>query len=186
MLIAFTGTKGSGKDTAAAALIATSPELWRHVKMAGGLKDMLRTMLAYQGVGEGMIERMVEGDLKEVDSPYFAGRSCRHAMVTLGTEWGRDQMGADLWVGVARSRILSLHEAGHHVVVSDVRFPNEVEMVKELGGEVCRVVRQGAPPAAAHSSEALIARLDVTAELVNDFATAADFARRVADYYLPF
>lgn len=165
-LIGLAGTKGSGKDTAAAALAG-----FENVKMAGALKLMLRALLAYQGVDQETIDRMIDGDLKEVPTAFLGGRSPRYAMVTLGTEWGRDLMASDLWIGIAERRI-GLFD---HVVVSDVRFPNEVAMVKRLGGEVFRVERTGSGAADPHPSESQIATLNVDGVLANIFSSAEAF-----------
>jgi len=86
----------------------------------------------------------------------------RHALQTLGTQWGRSCY-SDIWVAHAM-RIARRVEEGHavydrqlgcryhaevegvmethkHVVFSDMRFRNEFEYVKARGGKVIRVVR---------------------------------------------
>jgi hypothetical protein len=42
-----------------------------------------------QGVPSDTIERMVDGDLKEVATPHLGGATPRRAMQTLGRGWGR-------------------------------------------------------------------------------------------------
>ena len=44
-------------------------------------------------------------------------------------------------------------EDGSKVVFADVRFPNEANAIKELGGEVWRVERFNSGPANNHASE---------------------------------
>lgn len=127
-LIGLLGRKGSGKDTAAAVLLSQG---YQNVKFAGALKEMLRSLLAYQGADADTIERMIEGDLKEVPTDYFAGQTPRFAMQTLGTEWGRDLIGTNFWVGTAMRRA-----SGQKTVITDVRFPNEVEAIDSEGGAV--------------------------------------------------
>ena len=65
---------------------------------------MLRKLLACPGADAGMIRRMIDGDLKEAPTPLFEGRTPRHAMQTLGTEWGRDRIGRDLRANAALAR----------------------------------------------------------------------------------
>ena len=64
----------------------------------------------------------------------------------------------DLWLIMARRHIdqltaqaARLHIAG--IVISDLRYPDEADMVRQLGGTVWHIVR-AAPPVAAHCSEA--------------------------------
>ncbi|ARK07444.1 hypothetical protein LAV_00044 [Sphingobium phage Lacusarx] len=148
-LIGLIGRRGSGKDTAASVLLNGGYE---NVKFAGALKGMIRFLLAYQGVDAEIIERMIEGDLKEEPSIYLAGRSPRYAMQTLGTEWGRDLMGEDFWVGVTMVRA-----ADKKAVITDVRFPNEVEAVEEAGGVPFGIEAEwNKPVEGEHESERLI------------------------------
>ena len=148
-LIGLLGRKGSGKDTAALVLLAQG---YQNVKFAGAMKDMLRCLLAYQGAEPGVIERMVEGDLKEVPTSLLGGQEPRFAMQTLGTEWGRDLIASDIWVQTA------IRRAGdQQTVITDVRFPNEMEAIVKAGG-VCFGVTADWIEATEgeHQSEALI------------------------------
>lgn len=135
IVVAFAGTKGAGKDTAADVLV-TEHDFTR-VRMADGLKTMLRALLTYRGMADDLIERYIEGDLKETPCPALNGRTMRHAMQTLGTDWGRKMIDEDIWVDSTHDRILAVGDA----VVSDIRFPNEAEMIKDLGGTVIRIDR---------------------------------------------
>ena len=162
-LIAFTGLKGSGKDTAASVFVDAGYE---HIKMAGALKDMLRALLTYQGVEPEMIERYVEGDRKEQPCTALSGQSMRRAMVTLGTEWGRDIIDPEIWIDVAARRCGLFPR----VVISDIRFPNEADMVHRLGGQLIRLER--GERADAHPSEAQVRDLPADFVVYNDFASA--------------
>lgn len=161
MIVGFTGRKRSGKDTAAAALVQ---EGFTRFSFAAPLKLMLRTLLDYQGVPEATIQEMLEGSLKEAPSWFLGNKSPRHAMQTLGTEWGRNLIGENFWVETltiaARSTPL--------VVVSDVRFPNEVDAVRRNGGKVIRISRPGLAANDDHPSEALIDTLPVDLDVAND------------------
>jgi hypothetical protein len=52
------------------------------------------------------------------------------------------------------------------IVISDVRFPNEAEWIRQHGGYVVRVARE-VKPVAAHESEAHTAGLQVDDEVDN-------------------
>lgn len=171
-LIGLAGPAGCGKSTAARVLRRNG---FARVKFAGPLKAMLRAMLFEAGVASREVRRMIEGDLKEVPQPILAGRTPRHAMQTLGTEWGRDCIAPDLWVGLAMARIGALLDDGRDVVIDDVRFPNEAAAIRSLGGRVVLVDRPGVTPVAAHASEGGV---EWDACILND-GTRAAFEREV-------
>lgn len=174
-LLGLIGKKGSGKDTAAAALEALG---FQNVKFAGALKAMLRTLLAYQGVEAGIVDRMIDGDLKEVPTPYLNGKSPRFAMQTLGTEWGRELIGYDFWLNVAMQKAST-----GNTVITDVRFPNEVEAVKLAGGTVIRVLAVGKTvfdggEGEDHASETLMDSLPHDFVVENKMAETPDEIRK--------
>jgi hypothetical protein len=57
--------------------------------------------------------------------------------------------GSDFWVTTAIKDIPD----GAKAVFSDVRYPNEADAVRKLGGKVWRVSRPGVGPANDHESE---------------------------------
>ena len=173
MIVAFVGEKGSGKDTAVEQLPLNNKEV---VKFAGPLKEMLRTLLREQFVDEDTIERMIEGDLKELPTKYLGGKSPRHAMVTLGTEWGRECMAENLWTEIARNKVEHLEQSGVNVFITDCRFLNEAEAVKDMGGILVRITRPGceAKPGA-HVSETEMSRISVD-HTINNSGTLPEFA----------
>jgi len=131
-LLGISGRIGSGKSEAAKTLIDGG---WVNIKMAGPLKDMLRAI--------GLTDRHIEGDLKEVPCDILGGQTPRHAMKTLGKEWGRECIHPDLWTILARARIVTALAAGCNVVVDDVRFENEAALIRDLGGLVLGIDRGG-------------------------------------------
>lgn len=174
-IIGLTGRKGSGKDAAATALVR-----YTNLKLAEPLKTMLHALLTYQEVPPDVIYEMLEGRLKESPCKTFGGQTPRHAMQTLGTEWGRDLMGKDFWVTMLKNK------AQHYdcVVVTDVRFPNEVHAIEEMGGMIIRIVRPSLNVSDAHPSEVLIDTLPVHTEVINDgtLTDLQDTIRRLVDH----
>lgn len=128
MIIGFSGPAGAGKSTAAEVLVQRHG--FTRLRFAAPLKNMLRAILPGDDINE-----WIEGALKETVHPLL-GCTPRHAMQTLGTEWGRQCIGPDLWVNLARENIL--HCPGD-VVFDDVRFKNEVDLIHEFGGIVIEI-----------------------------------------------
>lgn len=166
-VVAFTGQAGSGKSTATRFLV---DELgYTLVKFAGPLKDMMRAI----GLGEDQIE----GEFKEMPTVYLCGHTPRHAMQTLGTEWGRKCIGDDFWVGIWASRVSTVLKQGGRVAVDDCRFANEAKAIRKLGGDILEIVGRGGI-AGGHESERGCGDRD--AVVVND-GTLEDLAVRVKE-----
>lgn len=167
MIIALTGYAGSGKSTAAKILVE------RHgftlVKFAGPLKQMMRCL--------GLGDREIEGDLKERPLDVLGGKTPRHAMQTLGTEWGRDLIDPDLWVNVAMEAAWRLTDEGGKVVLDDCRFLNEAAAVRAEGGMIAEVIRPGVGPQSGHASENQIPDPD---RIIVNSGTIEDMAKEVA------
>lgn len=139
--IGICGPAGAGKSTAAERLV----ERWRfnRVRFAGPLKAMMLAL--------GCSAEQVDGALKEVPSPLLCGRTPRQAMQWLGTEWGRDLIGRELWIEAWRSAVeaspgfWSADRGWDRLIVADdVRFANEAQAIRDRGGIVLRVERLGA------------------------------------------
>lgn len=175
-LIGVTGQAGSGKSEVSRFLVENIG--FRLVKFADPLKDMLRSI--YRGVGltPSEIERRIEGDLKEVPCPFLSWRTPRHAMETLGTEWGRDLMAPNFWIDSWESRVEGLPVP---TVADDVRFENEAKAIKRRGGAIIRVVpAEVRRQASTHVSAKGIPEHLVDIEIVND-GTIEDLRKKVQE-----
>lgn len=121
-LVLIHGLKESGKSTLADRLVAEFG--YTRVKMAGPLKNMLRSLLADAGIDPALIEDYVEGSRKEVPIPQMSGRTARQLMQTLGDEWRRMQH-VDFWIEIAIGKVEQIIAAGGRVVIDDIRYLNE-------------------------------------------------------------
>lgn len=129
----------SGKDTVADYLVRTVGA--KKIAFAEPLKDAAKVIF-------GWTDAHVYGDLKEVVDPFW-GFTPRWALQKLGTEGVRNVIGADTWEKAGRRRIETCPQ---HVIVTDVRFHNEAQLIHDLGGELWRIDRPGLPPGQ-HASE---------------------------------
>lgn len=140
-VIGLTGRKRAGKDTTAD-LLLKELSMQRTPIMRMAFADPIRAGLEAMFGSLGLNMRP---DLDR-ESPVLLGRSRRYLMQTLGTEWGRDLVHPDIWIEVAKARLAGAAREGFTVVITDVRMPNEAELIRELGGEVWRVENDRLPP----------------------------------------
>ena len=148
-IIGLTGPAGSGKDTVRQML-----EQNHHctgLAFADPMRAMLAPLLDLCGVGN---EWMTQRELKELPIPGL-GQSYRVLAQRLGTEWGRS-IDPDFWVKVAAAsmaEVMNIKGPDTVFVISDVRFDNEAQWVKDHGGVIWHIHRPAAQAVAAHQSE---------------------------------
>lgn len=154
-LIALTGRAGVGKSFAANRFEEFG---YKRMKFASPLKAMLQSL--------GLNQRQIEGDLKHEPCDLLCGKTPRWAMQTLGTEWGRNLIGQELWLNAFRRDLGALYPT-HSVVVDDLRFPNEADLIRSLGGVIVRLYGAHSAIDQSHESEKYDLPCDV--EVFNDF-----------------
>lgn len=132
-IIGITGPLGGGKSTFAKCLEREFG--YQRLRFAGILKDMCVTL--------GLDQAQVDGNKKMVpDHSILCGKTPRWAMQSLGTEWGRKCIGQDVWVNATMAKIAKMKLGRRmplYVVIDDVRFPNEVEAIRDKGGIIIKV-----------------------------------------------
>lgn len=173
-VVAFSGRAGSGKSTAAEALIARG---FVRIKFADILKDMMRAFYSSAGLSRDQIEARIEGDLKERPDYLLGNKTPRHAMQTLGTDWGREMIDPELWVTAWKARAMTILHGGERVVVDDIRFANEARAVRGLGGTVVRLEGRDKGLAAQHVSERFEFEPDMT---LQNLGSLAEFKGQIA------
>jgi hypothetical protein len=136
MIIGFVGFIGSGKDTAADYLVNTHG--FRRDSFANTLKDAVAAVFGWDRV-------LLEGRTKEAREwreqvdPWWAERldmpklTPRWVLQYWGTEVCRTGFHDDIWI------------ASDNIVISDVRFPNEIKAIHNAGGIVVRIKRGEEP-----------------------------------------
>ncbi|WP_439426631.1 adenylate kinase [Stenotrophomonas sp. T8] len=146
-IIGITGRARSGKDTLAEFLV--SDHGFVKLSFAAPIRAFVADITGLP------VSAMEDGPLKEEPLDWLNGQTPRRLMQTVGTEWGREMIDRDLWVKVVAQKIRQARRDGAAgVVVSDVRFDNEAQFIREWGGQVVQVLRDSAAPVSAHASEA--------------------------------
>lgn len=103
------------------------------------------------------------------------GKTSRHVLQTLGTQWGRNWIGEDIWVKSLCLRATKFNR----VIVDDVRFENEANAIKEMGGEMWCIKRPSMSMNFQHESEGALdewGNFDHT--IIND-GTLKDFREKI-------
>jgi len=168
-VIGLTGRKRSGKDTIGRHLIEKYGFV--RVAFADALKEACKTIF-------GFSDEQVYGDeLKDIEDEYW-GHLPREILQVVGTELFRDELPywcrnitSDVWVRSVERKIQNLQKEGHtRFVITDVRYPNEVDFVKKKNGKVWKIIRPSVANnnTSAHSSEALIDNISSNNETIND------------------
>jgi len=151
MLVGFVGLIGSGKGTAGELLIKHGfvPD-----SFAKPVKDAVAALFNWP-------RHLLEGDtvesraFREQPDAYWSlvmGRpyTPREALQKMGTEVGRNSFHPDLWVKTLEKRVR--YSPHPNIVITDVRFPNEIEAIRNQGGRVIVIERGVKPP---HYDDAL-------------------------------
>lgn len=158
-LIGLGGRFGSGKDALADFL--TEEHGYAKVGMSDILNDALATVDplidTYSGwttdeyagweqdqYGDAPIDRYVPySHLRSLVGYTEAKRvpEVRRLLQALGTEVGRNMLGENTWTDAIGKRIQALRLDGTPVVLTGVRYPNELRMVKDLRGRTAWVDR---------------------------------------------
>jgi hypothetical protein len=142
------GVKRAGKGETANVLHEHHGFL--RMKFADPIRGLLRSL--------GLTEEEIDGSLKEVPCAKLGGKTPRDAMKLVGTECGRNMIWQLLWVAALERRIEGYERseaiADCRIVVDDVRFHTEADMLRRHGAHIWHVERPGYEvPADAHQSE---------------------------------
>lgn len=165
-LIGLTGYAGTGKDTVREILCKAHG--FEGMAFADPIRMMLRELLLCSGITDAWMQ---DRQLKESVIPAL-GVSYRHMAQTLGTEWGRS-LHPDFWTRLTGAYIDDAHQQQHSTrcapfVISDVRFANEAQFIRDRGGLIWRLERKAAVPVRAHASEAEIYHIHADAVVSNN------------------
>lgn len=151
IVIGISGKKRAGKDTAAqimrAKALASGFTVVRRA-LADLLKEECATAISEEA---DHYDLSYENVLKEMNTDGVKEKY-RLLLQWWGTQFRRHMCGEDYWIRAMRLWIEchtisnEMMQPGHPspkqmILIPDIRFPNEVEMVKQLGGFVIRLNR---------------------------------------------
>ena len=145
MIIGLCGVMGSGKDTVADYLVNFHG--WRRESFANSLKDGVANIFGWD-------RQMLEGRTKqsrewrEQVDPWWATRlgmkdlTPRWVLQYFGTEVVRSGFHDDMWIASLENK---LRNSKDNVVITDVRFRNEIRMLRGLDAQIVEVARGDKP-----------------------------------------
>lgn len=144
-IIGITGSQGNGKDSIGDILVNNLPN-WEKMSFASHLKDVVSLLFGFDRkmlAGETPEDRAI----REQPDKFWSEKmgkdfTPRYALQYLGTNLLRNQLHSNIWVDCLERKIL---ESDKNIVITDVRFPNEIDMIKSIGGEIWRVERPELP-----------------------------------------
>lgn len=140
-IIAISGFIGSGKDTVAEYLIKNYG--FKRESLANSLKDSVSAIFNWP-------RKLLEGDTiesrnwREQPDKWWSEKlgienfTPRLAMQLIGTEVFRNNFNDNIWIYSLEAR---LKHHNRNIVITDCRFPNEIELIKKLNGSVIWVKR---------------------------------------------
>lgn len=143
MIIGLSGYAQSGKDTVAE-LLCLNYEYERRAFADPMREALLRLNPKVDSLVH--VADLVEDYGWEIAKKY---PEVRRLLQRLGTDVGRKMLGEDVWVKMAMRDL----RQDDRIVISDVRFPNEADAIKKLGGKVWRINRKNHSAVNTHASE---------------------------------
>jgi hypothetical protein len=189
-LIGINGKIGAGKDTVGEIIqklcITNSGSKFEIKKFAGKLKETASLLTGIPikkfedqdfkmtALGPEWKKRFYDAD----SNPYYEEMTVRKFLQLLGTEAMRVGLHTNVWVNALfadyKWYVKSWDELGTEIdgaypnwVITDMRFPNEMEAVVEKGGITIRVVRPGTVTGD-HPSETALDDAAFDYEIIND------------------
>jgi hypothetical protein len=165
-IIGITGKKYSGKDTLGSYFVNNYK--YEQIAYADALKDAVKCIFDFDD------EQLYGTKKEEVDE--FWGKTPRQVLQFVGTDLFRNHthelmpnIGKDIWVQVVKRKIMNKmkKDPNARFVITDARFHNEVDVIKQLGGTVIKLKRDTGCQDI-HESEALIDSLPSDYEFENN------------------
>lgn len=160
-ILGITGKMFSGKDTVAEFIHFA----FRNSRITSFAYPMKQMMIDYFGFTYDDLYT-VEGKNRYNE---FWGMTNREALQKIGTECFRNNFHVDTWLKTMEVNIRN--DLTPIIIIPDVRFLNEAELIHALGGSILKIVREDVvrdPNQMTHASETMIDQIPYDMLLVND------------------
>ncbi|XWV26024.1 hypothetical protein QJ857_gp1056 [Tupanvirus soda lake] len=184
VLIGLMGIKGSGKTTGAAYLV--DHYYFVEKSFAECLKKACKELFL-------LSDEQVFGtqEQKETPDPRWFGCTPRKMLQFVGTELLRDNLDK-IMPGLGKNVFTHHFKLWYEseikmnpnlcVVVSDVRFQNEIDFIQSLGGVVIKIDRPCVQTNDMHQSEIELQSISTYNHLINNTGTIDDLYRHIDEY----
>ena len=170
MIIGLVGYIGSGKGTVGDILVKEHG--YRQFAFADALKDATSQIFLWpRGLLEG--DSVASRNFREQVDPWWSDKlgyevTPRLILQKMGTEACRHGIADNIWIAALEKRIQGYED----VIITDCRFPNEIDFIRSAGGAIIRV-RRGEDPteeelAKLHISETAWRDCKVDANIYNE------------------
>jgi len=147
-VVGLLGLPGAGKDTVADAMVFQSQ--YKKLKFATPLYKIAAIILSVEDYRD-----LLEWTQEEKAKPQrrLGGKSLRDFLQNFGTDYMRNQYNDNIWLDILESDLQGHIIEDEDVVISDVRFPNEIALVNRYNGVNAFLERDGAEANHKHVAE---------------------------------
>lgn len=143
-IVGLVGLAGSGKNSVANILMKHYPN-WISLSSGSAVKDIIANIF-------GWSRKLLEGDTEE--SRAWREKADEYWSKKLGREWTpriamqwfatdiiRDQLSESFWIDKTEQNIHKILESNPsaNIAITDVRFKNEIDLIRRLGGQIWEV-----------------------------------------------
>lgn len=132
-IIGLTGSKFHGKDTVADLIQKYGTNRVVRLSFAEPIKKALSVIHVIP------YNYFDDPKLKELPLPQWGGRTPRQLAQWFGTDIYRNQFDREIWLKNMLMRIEKYNSEDCTIVVTDCRFDNEIEFVRNIGGVIWKV-----------------------------------------------
>lgn len=168
-IVAIQGFIGSGKDTFASLILENEKSQGRtaiKLSFASTLKDCISSIFGWN-------REMLEGDTKEsrewrekVDEWWsqklnIPNITPRWVLQNIGTNVMRGHFHPDIWLLSVEKQILNLQEFTDTIVITDCRFKNEIDFLRNMDAIFIKIQRGEDPEWVHHYIENSVEPIDI-------------------------